>query len=93
MKDWAAFREHEPEILAAIRREPYGAQRFLADPFRFLREVGLEASSGLREALIAVAPGLGQSDDKTYEEIVAGRHPVCKTAITITTLALPERLP
>jgi hypothetical protein len=85
---WRGLSAAEKAILAVVKARPYGAQRFLVDPARFLREAGFEVSGPFAAQLNAL-PGVRANPASAYDEVLAGRHPLCRQPITITSLGLP----
>jgi|SRR5450755_838841 len=85
---WRELSGAEKAILAAVKVAPYGAQRFLVDPARFLREAGFEVS-GPFAAQLQGLPGVRANPVGAYDEVLGGRHPLCRQPITITSLGLP----
>jgi hypothetical protein len=85
---WRQLSAAEKAILEAVKTRPYGVQRFLVDPARFLREAGFEVSAPFAAELNAL-PGVQANPERAYDEVVAGRHPLCRQPITITSLGLP----
>jgi hypothetical protein len=88
---WRALGAAEKLVLEAVRAHPHGAQRFLVDPARFLQEAGFVLSSAFA-AQLAALPGVRVNPGHAYEEVMAGRHPLCRQPITITSLGLPKSL-
>jgi hypothetical protein len=86
------LRANEPAILSAIARAPWGPQRFLADPTRFLREEDFAVSDTLAESLRRAHVAPPTLPAAAYEEIRAGRHPWCRSTVAITNLAIPEKV-
>jgi hypothetical protein len=86
---WRELSDAEKAILAAVKARPYGAQRFLVDPVRFLREAGFKVSVPFAAQLNAL-PGVRANPVGAYDEVLAGRHPLCRQPITITSLGLPR---
>ena len=85
---WRELSGAEKAILAAVKARPYGVQRFLVDPARFLREAGFAVSVPFAAELDGL-PGVRANPTSAYDEILAGRHPLCRQPITITSLGLP----
>jgi hypothetical protein len=87
--EWRELSGAEKAILAAVKTRPYGAQRFLVDPARFLRESGF-ALGEVFAAQLNGLPGVRANPVGAYDEVLAGRHPLCRQPITITSLGLPD---
>ncbi len=67
----ADLARHEEEILARIAHVDGGGVLFVAHPFRFLSEIGVEVSGELKAELIAREPQLEALADEVYEAVKA----------------------
>lgn len=88
---WRDLRDAEELVLAAVREHRYGAQLFIVDPARFLREAGFGVAE-LFAAQLRAMPGVRVNPVNAYDEVLAGRHPLCRHSIAISTLGLPSGL-
>jgi hypothetical protein len=88
---WHDLRAAEKQVLEAIGAARFGAQRFLADPVRFLREAGFTVAPAFAKELHEL-PGVRANPRHAYDEITAGRHPICRRTIRISGLGLPPGL-
>jgi hypothetical protein len=88
---WQDLSAAEPEVLAAVRAHRFGAQLFLVDPVKFLRESGFSVGEPFATQLKAL-PGVRLNPASAYAEILAGRHPLCRQSIVISALGLPRHL-
>ena len=88
---WPELRAAEKQVLAAIGAARFGAQQFLADPVRFLRESGFTVGPAFARELHEL-PGVRANPRQAYDEITAGRHPICRRTIRISSLGLPPGL-
>jgi hypothetical protein len=88
---WRDLRAAEELVLAAVREHPFGAQLFIVDPARFLREAGFGVAE-LFAAQLRAMPGIRVNPVNTYDDVRAGRHPLCRQSIAISTLGLPPGL-
>jgi hypothetical protein len=88
---WHDLSTAEPEVLAAVRAHRFGAQLFLVDPVKFLRESGFSVGESFATQLKAL-PGVRVNPATAYAEILAGRHPLCRQSIAISALGLPRHL-
>lgn len=88
---WRALRIAEETVLAAVREHKYGAQLFLVDPPRFLKEAGFSVGESFAADLRAL-PGVRVNPVGAYDLIAKGRHPMCQMSIKITRLGLPHGL-
>lgn len=91
ISSWRDLRAHEASILAAVSKARFGAQLFLVDPVRFLRESGCVVGEVFARELDAL-PAVQVAPAGTYDAIVAGDHPSCQQAIRISGLGLPSGL-
>jgi hypothetical protein len=88
---WRDLRNAEELVLAAVRKHRFGAQLFIVDPARFLREAGFGVAE-LFAAQLAAMPGVRVNPVNAYDEVRAGRHLLCRQSIAISSLGLPAGL-
>jgi hypothetical protein len=88
INSWQELRAAENSVLAAVRAHRFGAQLFLVNPLKFLRESGFIVGEYFATQLQDL-PGVRLNPAGAYDAIAADRHPICKQSITITTLGLP----
>ena len=88
---WRDLRDAEELVLAAVRKHRFGAQLFIVDPARFLREAGFVVAK-VFAAQLAAMPGVRVNPANAYDEVRAGRHLLCR-AVHRDLLAWPARGP
>jgi hypothetical protein len=91
INSWADLRAAEPSVLAKVGEHRFGAQLFLVNPVRFLRESGFGVGEKFAAQLLAL-PGVRANPVRAYDEIAAGRHPLCQQSLAISSLGLPPGL-
>ncbi|SRR6266487_383280 len=91
ISSWRDLRGAEKAVLEAVRAHRYGAQLFLVDPAKFLREAGFSVGEQFASHLLAL-PGVRVNPASAYQEIQEGRHPLCRQSIAISSLGLPPHL-
>ncbi|PZR92101.1 MAG: hypothetical protein DLM67_15390 [Candidatus Nephthysia bennettiae] len=77
-------------VLELVAADRFGAQLFLCDPIRFLRERGWPVN----QALAADVEGRRKSvpERGRYERIAQGKDPLCSVDLNVRRLAIPKEL-
>jgi hypothetical protein len=88
---WSQLGKAERAVLEAVRSRRHGAQLFLVDPASFLCEAGFAVGETFAGQLRAL-PGVAANPSEAYEQVLAGRHPLCRQSIAISSLGLPAHL-
>jgi hypothetical protein len=91
LDSWQDLRAAEKSVLDAVRAHRFGAQLFLVNPAKFLRESGFSVGE-LFVTELQDLPGVKVNPAGAYAAIAAGHHPMCKQSISIATLGLPPGL-
>lgn len=91
INDWRDLRAAEKSVLEAVRTHRFGAQLFLVNPAKFLRESGFIVGE-LFAAELQDLPGVKVNPAGAYAAIAAGQHPICEQSISIARLGLPPSL-
>jgi hypothetical protein len=90
LRTLADMSNHEPALLELVAADRFGAQLFLCDPVRFLRERGWPVN----HELAADLEGRRKSEVERgrYERIAQGKDPVCSVDLNVRRLAIPKEL-
>jgi hypothetical protein len=81
---------HEPALLELVAADRFGAQLFLCDPVRFLRERGWPVNQALAGDLARWRKS--EPERGRYERIAQGKDPLCSVDLSLRRLAIPKEL-
>jgi hypothetical protein len=81
---------HEPALLELVAADRFGAQLFLCDPVRFLRERGWPVNEALAADL--QRRRRSEPDRGRYERIAQGKDSLCRVDLNVRRLAIPKEL-